>query len=168
MTTKLLFVCLGNICRSPAAEGMMNYLVREAGLSDRFHCDSAGTSRYHIGAPPDHRMTMTARKRGIPLSGQARQFQTQDFSQFDLILTMDRQNYRDILSLDQTGQHRQKVRLICDFCTQYSDREVPDPYYGGADGFVYVLDLLRDACGGLLQELSSSPAPADGYEPTKP
>jgi protein-tyrosine phosphatase len=154
MTTKLLFVCLGNICRSPAAEGMMNHLVQQAALGDRFCCDSAGTSRYHIGDPPDQRMTATARTQGIHLHGQARQFQVQDFSQFDLILAMDRQNYRDILALDQTGQHRQKVRLICDFCTQYADQDVPDPYYGGADGFVYVLDLLRDACGGLLQELS--------------
>ncbi len=154
MTKKLLFVCLGNICRSPAAEGMMNHLVQQAGISDRFNCDSAGTSSYHIGSPPDHRMTLAARKQGIPLQGQARQFQVQDFHEFDLILAMDRQNYRDILSLDASGQYQEKVRLICDFCTSYGDRDVPDPYYGGADGFVYVLDLLKDACAGLLKELT--------------
>jgi protein-tyrosine phosphatase len=154
MTTKLLFVCLGNICRSPAAEGIMNHLVQQAGIGDRFDCDSAGTSSYHIGSPPDRRMTLAAKQQGIPLQGQARQFQVQDFQDFDLILAMDRQNYRDILSLDTSGQYQDKVRLICDFCTSYSDRDVPDPYYGGVDGFVYVLDLLRDACAGLLKELT--------------
>jgi protein-tyrosine phosphatase len=154
MTTKLLFVCLGNICRSPAAEGIMNHLVQQAGIGDRFDCDSAGTSSYHIGSSPDQRMTLAAKQQGIPLQGQARQFQVQDFQDFDLILAMDRQNYRDILSLDTSQQYQGKVRLICDFCNTYGDRDVPDPYYGGADGFVYVLDLLRDACAGLLKELA--------------
>ncbi|MBW4553764.1 MAG: low molecular weight phosphotyrosine protein phosphatase [Aphanocapsa sp. GSE-SYN-MK-11-07L] len=154
MTTKLLFVCLGNICRSPAAEGMMNHLAKQAGLSDHIECDSAGTSSYHIGSPPDQRMTLAAKQQGIVLQGQARQFQVQDFQAFDLILAMDRQNYRAMLRLDRSGQFQDKVRLICDFCTTYGDQDVPDPYYGGADGFVYVLDLLSDACAGLLKELA--------------
>jgi protein-tyrosine phosphatase len=154
MTIKLLFVCLGNICRSPAAEGIMNHLVQQAGMGDQFDCDSAGTSSYHIGSSPDQRMTLAAKQQGIPLQGQARQFQVQDFQDFDLILAMDRQNYRDILSLDTSGHYQDKVRLICDYCTNHGDRDVPDPYYGGADGFVYVLDLLGDACAGLLKELA--------------
>ncbi len=132
----------------------MNHLVKQAGLSDCFECDSAGTSSYHIGSPPDQRMTLAAKQQGILLQGQARQFQMQDFQAFDLILAMDRQNYRDILRLDRSGQYQDKVRLICDFCTSSSDRDVPDPYYGGADGFVYVLDLLSDACAGLLKALA--------------
>jgi protein-tyrosine phosphatase len=150
MTQKLLFVCLGNICRSPAAEGTMNHLIDKAGLADQLECDSAGTSNYHIGNPPDHRMMQTAQRRGIPLPGRARQFSSEDFEVFDLILAMDQQNYKDILSLDPAGQYRHKVRLMCDFCTQHSDQEVPDPYYGGQAGFEYVLDLLLDACQGLL------------------
>jgi protein-tyrosine phosphatase len=162
MTIQLLFVCLGNICRSPAAEGTMNHLIQQAGWGDRFGCDSAGTSRYHIGDSPDRRMTLTAQKREIFLEGKARQFRGQDFDQFDLILAMDRQNYRDILALASTELQRQKVHLICDFCTQYTDQDVPDPYYGGADGFVYVLDLLADACAGLLQQLSANLDSPDG------
>lgn len=99
MTYKLLFICLGNICRSPAAENIMNHLIEQAGLSDRITCDSAGTSSYHIGSPPDRRMTSTANNRGIPMKGRARQFQISDFEKFDLILAMDKENYLDILAL---------------------------------------------------------------------
>lgn len=132
----------------------MNYLAKQAGLSDHIECDSAGTSSYHIGSSPDQRMTLAAKQQGIVLQGQARQFQVQDFQAFDLILAMDQQNYQDILRLDRSGQFQDKVRLICDFCTTYADRDVPDPYYGGADSFVYVLDLLSDACAGLMKELA--------------
>lgn len=129
----------------------MNHLIEQAGLSDKIICDSAGTAGYHIGAPPDRRMTAAAERRGIILKGQARQFQKADFENFDLILAMDRDNYRDILSLDPTGKYRDKVRLMCDFATHHREREVPDPYYGGTEGFNQVIDLLLDACEGLLQ-----------------
>ncbi|MGB3237752.1 MAG: low molecular weight protein-tyrosine-phosphatase [Geitlerinemataceae cyanobacterium] len=151
MVYKLLFVCLGNICRSPSAENIMNHLIEEKGLGDRIVCDSAGTSSYHIGSSPDRRMGVAAQKRGIELKGKARQFDRKDFEHFDLILAMDRQNYRDILSLDTQGQYQDKVRLMCDFCTRHSLKEVPDPYYGGPEGFDRVIDLLMDACDGLLK-----------------
>ncbi len=153
MSYKLLFVCLGNICRSPSAENIMNHLIEREQLSDRIQCDSAGTSSYHIGNPPDRRMTAAASRRGIVLRGQARQFQRSDFEAFDLILAMDEENYRDILSLDPQGQYHHKVKLMCDFCRQRSEREVPDPYYGGPEGFNNVIDLLLDACEGLLEQV---------------
>ncbi|KOP25742.1 protein tyrosine phosphatase [Hapalosiphon sp. MRB220] len=132
----------------------MNYLIEQNGqtLGDRIICDSAGTSSYHIGSPPDRRMTAAAlQKLGIKLRGHARQFQKSDFQDFDLILAMDRENYDDILSLDLTGQYQHKVHLMCDFCSQHTLKEVPDPYYGGSEGFNQVIELLLDACGGLLQ-----------------
>ncbi|MFE4107672.1 low molecular weight protein-tyrosine-phosphatase [Almyronema epifaneia] len=154
MVTKLLFVCLGNICRSPSAENIMNHLIEERQLSHTIVCDSAGTSSYHIGSAPDRRMALAAQKMlGIALEGKARQFQAQDFERFDLILAMDRENQRDILSHDLSNQYRSKVRLICDFCRHHPDQEVPDPYYGGAEGFQYVIRLLTDACEGLLEDI---------------
>jgi protein-tyrosine phosphatase len=153
MPYKLLFVCLGNICRSPAAENIMNHLIAQANLSDRIVCDSAGTGGYHIGRPPDRRMVAAAKARGMTFIGEARQFQKADFEKFDLILAMDRENYRDILYLDPAGKYRDKVRMMCDFCTHHDLKEVPDPYYGGTEGFNQVIDLLFDACDGLLQEV---------------
>ncbi len=133
----------------------MNHLIAEANLSDRITCDSAGTGGYHIGAPPDSRMSAAAKARGMNFVGKARQFHKLDFEKFDLILAMDRENYRDILSLDRDGKYKHKVRMMCDFCTAHKDREVPDPYYGGPEGFNYVIDLLMDACDGLLQHIVS-------------
>lgn len=157
MTYKLLFVCLGNICRSPTAENIMNHLVAQANLQSRITCDSAGTAGYHIGSPPDLRMsTAAASKLGIKLLGQARQLQKSDLADFDLILAMDAENYQDILALDPTGQYADKVRLMCEFCSKYKDKEVPDPYYGGPEGFNYVIELLLDACSGLLRQVSTS------------
>ncbi|MBE7383432.1 MAG: low molecular weight phosphotyrosine protein phosphatase [Leptolyngbya sp. SIO1E4] len=153
MTTQLLFVCLGNICRSPSAENIMNHLLETRQLTHRFSCDSAGTSSYHIGSPPDRRMSMAARQEGIILKGRARQFQPEDFECFDWILAMDDSNYRDILRFDAAGRYHHKVRKICDFCRRHSDTEVPDPYYGGDEGFRYVIDLLMDACEGFLDFL---------------
>ena len=153
MAYQLLFVCLGNICRSPSAEGIMNHLIQEKELGDRIMCDSAGTSSYHIGSSPDRRMTAAAKLRDIALEGQARQFTVADFEEFDLILAMDKDNYQDILRLDSTGRYKDKVRLMCSFCTQHDDEEVPDPYYGGTEGFNYVIDLLLDACEGLLDSI---------------
>jgi len=150
MTYKLLFVCLGNICRSPSAENIMNQLISEAGLGAKIICDSAGTSGYHIGAAPDRRMNMAAKKRGLELVGQSRKLKPSDLLNFDLILAMDQENYHDILYLDREGKYEDKIRMMCDFATTKPDKEVPDPYYGGADGFDYVIDLLYDACTGLL------------------
>ena len=157
MTYKLLFVCLGNICRSPSAENIMNQLIEEAGLSPKITCDSAGTSGYHIGAAPDRRMNVAAKKRGLELEGKSRKLKPSDLQKFDLILAMDRQNYQDIIYLDREGKFEDKVRMMCDFATTKPDREVPDPYYGGADGFDYVIDLLYDACAGLLDYVVNSP-----------
>jgi protein-tyrosine phosphatase len=156
MPYKLLFVCLGNICRSPSAENIMNHLIEQAGLSEHILCDSAGTSSYHVGSPPDRRMSAAAAtKLGIKLRGRARQFQKSDFQDFDLILAMDRENYENIFTLDQTKQYQHKVRLMCEFCSRHTLKEVPDPYYGGQEGFNQVIDLLIDACEGLLIYVNS-------------
>jgi protein-tyrosine phosphatase len=154
MTVKLLFVCLGNICRSPSAEGIMNHLIQQAGLEGQILCDSAGTSGYHIHEPPDPRMTAAARRQGIPLGGHSRKVESADFEGFDLILAMDRDNYRTLLARERTGRHHHKVRLMCDFCGRSPETEVPDPYYGGPDGFDRVIDLLLDACSGLLTHVA--------------
>ena len=153
MSYKLLFVCLGNICRSPSAENIMNHLIQERALERQIVCDSAGTSAYHIGSAPDRRMNIAAQKKGIELVGKARKFRSLDFEKFDLILAMDRSNYQDILYLDRVGKYQDQVQMICNFATKYKDKEVPDPYYGGEDGFNYVIDLLFDCCSGLLDYL---------------
>ena len=158
MAYKLLFVCLGNICRSPSAENIMNHLIKEAGLEDKIICDSAGTSSYHIGAPPDRRMSAAAAKRGIQLKGNARKLQVSDLVNFDLILAMDRENYRDILYLDREGKYEDKVTLIGNFAKNHSEKEVPDPYYGGQEGFDKVINLLLDSCEGLLEHIVNSEA----------
>ncbi len=152
---KILFVCLGNICRSPSAENIMNYLIEQKGLQDQIVCDSAGTAGYHIGKPPDRRMTAAAQRRGLPLVGSARQFTPLDFEKFDLILAMDQENYADILALDLEKKYTHRVKMMCAFCREYPDKEVPDPYYGGADGFDYVINLLLDACDGLLENVAT-------------
>lgn len=136
----------------------MNHLIEKAQLKEKIVCDSAGTSSYHIGSPPDRRMTNAAKGRGIQLIGKARQFQWSDFEEFDLILAMDQENYVDILALDPEGKYRNKVKLMCDFAQHHSDREVPDPYYGGVEGFNYVIDLLLDASEGLLQHIVTEQA----------
>jgi protein-tyrosine phosphatase len=147
MTVKLLFVCLGNICRSPSAEGIMNHLITEAGLEGKI-------IGYHICEPPDPRMAAAARRQGITLTGSSRKVESSDFEQFDLILAMDRDNYQTLLNRERTGRYHHKVRLMCDFCEKFSETEVPDPYYGGPDGFDHVIDLLLDACGGLLTHVT--------------
>lgn len=137
----------------------MNHLLQVRQLEGQFSCDSAGTSSYHIGSPPDRRMAAAARQQGITLQGQARQFQFEDFERFDWILAMDDSNYRDIIRLDPSGLHQDKVRKICKFCRHHADTEVPDPYYGGEAGFRYVIDLLMDACDGFLEFLSAQSKP---------
>ena len=131
----------------------MNHLVNQSGLSDQIQCDSAGTSGYHIGEKPDRRMTQAANAQGIEMKGRSRQLDSSDLEEFDLILAMDRSNYDGILALDRSGQNAHKVKMMCDFCQNHTDTEVPDPYYGGADGFKYVIDLLMDASQGLLDQI---------------
>ncbi len=153
---RLLFVCLGNICRSPTAEGVMRTVVAEAGLQDSVELDSAGTGAWHLGSPPDARASATAQARGIELRGAARQVDEGDFDDFDLLLAMDRSNMDDLLALAPDDQARARVRLLREFDPASEDAEdldVPDPYYGGSEGFEEVLDLVLAACDGLLAEL---------------
>ncbi|KAI9134839.1 low molecular weight protein-tyrosine-phosphatase [Acaryochloris sp. CCMEE 5410] len=156
MPQKLLFVCLGNICRSPSAEGIMNHLLQQEQLTHQYQCDSAGTSSYHIGASPDRRMAAAGLRQDIVLTGNSRQVQPEDFADFDLILAMDRQNYRDLVAMNPDEQYADKIQMMCDFCSNFADKEVPDPYYGGPSGFDYVIDLLLDACSGLLDHLQQA------------
>ncbi|HSZ68788.1 MAG TPA: low molecular weight protein-tyrosine-phosphatase [Solirubrobacteraceae bacterium] len=151
---RVLFVCLGNICRSPTAEGVMRALVRDAGLQERIEIDSAGTGAWHIDEPPDARATAAARERGVLLEGRARQVQRADFVAFDLIVAMDRSNLADLRHLAPDDAARAKLRLLRDFDPR-SDGEldVPDPYHGGARGFEHVFDLVRASCAALLVEL---------------
>ena len=155
MKKKVLFVCLGNICRSPAAEGIFRDMVRDAGLSTDILVDSCGTGAWHVGDAPDARMTAHAKKRGYDLSVlEARQFSApEDFATFDYILTMDNSNLRHILALDTQRQFHSKVRPLLTFCRVHQVEEVPDPYYREGEGFEYVLELLEDACTELLQQL---------------
>lgn len=132
----------------------MNHLLDARGLTEQISCDSAGTSGYHVGSAPDRRMALAAQRQGITLTGSSRQFTKRDFENFDIILAMDESNYRDILAMDFDQRFEHKVKLMCDFCQAHGDREVPDPYYGGEAGFDYVIELLTDACEGLLNDIS--------------
>jgi protein-tyrosine phosphatase len=150
---RVLFVCTGNICRSPTAEGVFRKLVADAGLDGRLAVESAGTHGYHVGAPPDTRMQAAARARGYDLSRQrARRVQREDFERFDLIVAMD-DDHREILVRLAPADTAHKVRLMMEFAPQTDYTEVPDPYYGGPDGFELVLDLVEAAAEGLLAEL---------------
>lgn len=153
---RLLFICLGNICRSPAAEGVMRKLVADANLSDQIFIDSAGTAGWHTGKLPDQRMTAAAARRQIPLTSRARQVHPSDLQTFDLALVMDHQNLHDLRAFDPEGLHKQKVRLFCEFCTDHPDTEVPDPYYGGPEGFEHVLNLMEDGCKNLLAHIKNT------------
>lgn len=150
---KLLFVCMGNICRSPTAEGIMRQMLADAGLADQVECDSAGTTSFHSGNPPDRRMSAAASKRGYRLAGRARGLRAEDLQGFDLILTMDDENYTNTRALDPDNKIRDKVRAMCDFCSKHEETEVPDPYYGGNKGFEVVMDILEDACQGLQKHI---------------
>jgi len=153
---RLLFVCLGNICRSPAAEGVMRSLIEAKGFADRVSIRSAGTGGWHVGKLPDQRMRTAAQNRGYDLSSRARQVTENDLRDFDLVLVMDRQNLRDVKTYDRTSQFSSKIRLFCEFCTDHKESEVPDPYYGGEQGFELVLDLLEDGCRGVLAHIDST------------
>lgn len=150
---KVLFVCMGNICRSPTAQGVFRGLVQKQNLSHLIETDSAGTIDYHIGNMPDRRAQETAKLRGLDLSDlRARQVKRQDFLEFDYLLAMDRDNYQDLRSLCPPG-HEHKLYLFLDFAPHIGQREVPDPYYGGQAGFDQVFDLVEQASEGLLRHI---------------
>jgi protein-tyrosine phosphatase len=150
---RVLFVCLGNICRSPTAEGVFRHLVTREGLTDRIQIDSAGTAAYHVGNPPDPRSQEAARRRGVDLSMlRARQAVRDDFHAFDYVLAMDRENLDDLRRICPPG-HESRLKLFLDFAPQAGRRDVPDPYYGGGQGFETVLDLVEAASHGLLAHI---------------
>lgn len=151
MNKSILFVCLGNICRSPAAEGVFKKLVELENLNQQIHVDSAGTSSYHIGEPADKRMRAAAHKRDYDLTSRSRMVTRRDFADFDLIIAMDRNNFRE-LSLLVEGTSP-KLHLLSDFLDDNWPRDVPDPYYGGDEGFEQVLDMLEVACPKILNKL---------------
>lgn len=149
----VLFVCLGNICRSPAAEGYFLHLLAREGLREAFHVDSAGTGHWHVGNPPDSRMREAAARRGLILPSLARQISGADLERFAHILTMDQENLAAVQRLAQGTTHRARIEPITHYCQRHRLDAVPDPYYGGPDGFEHVLDILEDACEGLLNRL---------------
>jgi len=149
--TSVLFVCMGNICRSPAAEAVFSKLAAEAGRSAELTIDSAGTTGYHTGEPADRRMRAAAEQRGYRLESRARRIAAEDFHRFDWIVTMDEANFADVSVLNPGGAAH--VVRMCDFCEIHPVSEVPDPYYGGEAGFHRVLDILEDACSNFLKRL---------------
>jgi protein-tyrosine phosphatase len=152
--SSILFVCMGNICRSPTAEGVFRHFVREQGLADVIEIDSAGTHAYHLNEPADRRASAAAERRGYSLDGiRARRVQPEDFARFDYIIAMDRDNL-SVLREHADAEHEPKLHLFLDFA-DISEEEVPDPYYGGAAGFERVLDLIEHASRGLLERLRS-------------
>ena len=155
MVKKILFVCLGNICRSPAAEGIFNQKIKERDLENFFVVDSAGTGSWHIGNLPDQRMLTTALSRGIELTSRARQIEENDLYEFDHILVMDKDNLNAVKSLIKDDMHtmNSKINLILSYSKKSQLDEVPDPYYGGQNGFEKVLDLLNDAIEELIDSL---------------
>jgi protein-tyrosine phosphatase len=150
---RVLLVCLGNICRSPTAEAALREALAEAGLDGQIEVDSAGTGDWHIGQPPDRRMTLAAAQAGLRLSGCARRIQRDDFETADLILVMDRQNLRDVRALAPSPEARAKVRLFREFDPDADGLEVPDPYYGDAEGYRRVVTITRAAALGLVRHL---------------
>jgi len=155
MTKKrILFVCLGNICRSPAAEGIMKSIISKNNMDDQISVDSAGTIDYHIGEKPDPRMRKAAQKRGYTLDHLCRQFDPdEDFEEFDYIVTMDDENFFNILQMDEEGKYTDKVMKMANFSSDPSFTEVPDPYYSRNEGFNNVLGILEDTCNNLFEKV---------------
>ncbi|MFV0346370.1 MAG: low molecular weight protein-tyrosine-phosphatase [Bacteroidales bacterium] len=154
MKIKVLFVCLGNICRSPSAEGVMRDFVKEAGLDKSIFCDSAGTAAYHVGEKADARMRKHAFNRGYNLTSISRKVKSpDDFYNFDYIIGMDDENISDLENICPDAQCLKKIHRMVDFCEEDKYTKVPDPYYGGAEGFEFVIDILEDACKGLLNSI---------------
>jgi protein-tyrosine phosphatase len=154
MMIKVLFVCMGNICRSPTAEGVFRYQVEQAGFKKQIIIDSAGTHSYHVGSKPDSRAQEAAAKRGFDLSRlRARQVRVDDFREFDYVLAMDRDNLASLQD-DCPAEHMAKLQLFLSYARRYKEKDVPDPYYGGRKGFEFVLDLVEDAAEGLLKHIT--------------
>ena len=154
MKHRILFVCLGNICRSSTAEGVMLHLLKEAGLEHEFVIDSAGILSCHQGELPDSRMSAHAGRRAYELVHRSRPVRTEDFYDFDLILGMDDRNIADLNDRAPGPEEQKKIHRMTDYCTRIPTDHVPDPYYGGSEGFEYVIDILEDACAGLLNALT--------------
>lgn len=153
---RICFVCLGNVVRSPLAENLFRHLAKEREVAEHYFVDSAGTSAYHVGETPDGRMRKIARQKGLFYSGEARQFTREDFRQFDLIVAMDRENQQMLEIMANTSDQREKIRLLREFDPQADeDLDVPDPYYGGLDGFQEVYELVERASAGLLEFLEN-------------
>ncbi|MFN3876093.1 MAG: low molecular weight protein-tyrosine-phosphatase [Flavobacteriales bacterium] len=151
---RILLVCLGNICRSPMAEGVLRHLAQARGIA--IATDSAGTGDYHVGEPPDRRAQAAMRRQGLDISDlRARQFVAEDYDRFDLLLAMDESNLLNMLRLAPTPAHARKARLIMDYAPELGLREVPDPYYGGVEGFDLVHRMLHAACSNLLDEIAA-------------
>ena len=157
MKQRVLFVCLGNICRSPAADGIMHQLVAEARAEDRIFIDSAGTYAGHTGELPDPRMRAAASRRGYNLTHRARKIREEDFFDFDRIVVMDDYNYENVHRLAPSREYAEKIYRMSDFFTTFAARwsHVPDPYYEGAEGFELVLDMLEEGCRNLLAEMTA-------------
>lgn len=157
--TRVLFVCLGNIVRSPLAENMFIHLARQGGMGDKYEVDSAGTGGWHTGEHPDHRMRQVAARRGFEYDGAARQVRLEDFAEFDWIIAMDHSNYADLLRLAPDSESGKKVRMMREFDPRGGrDSAVPDPYYGGIDGFEHVYDIVERSCRGLLEAFENGEA----------
>jgi len=150
---KICFVCLGNICRSPTAEGVFQHLVSENGLQPYFYIDSAGTSAYHIGEPANNKSQMVANKHGIHLNSRARRFEPRDLKEFDLVVAMDEENYQNLFRMAGNEQEKQKIRKMRAFDPKPGDGNVPDPYYGGTDGFEQVFQIVHRSSESLLETL---------------
>lgn len=152
--TRICFVCLGNIVRSPLAENLFLHLADERGFGQNYEVDSAGTSAWHVGEPPDARMRRIAAQHGLHYDGRARQFKRNDFERFDLVVAMDRENLEDLISLSMRPADREKIRMLREFDPLGGDQAaVPDPYYGGIDGFMETYDVIQRSCIGLLKAL---------------
>ena len=157
MKKKILFVCLGNICRSPAAEGIMKHIVKEEGREDDFFIDSAGIGPWHVGELPDSRMRRHGAAHGYNFNSRARQISRKDFNDFDLIIVMDRENYRTVTSMALSQEAKAKVVMMADYLRHHNNQStVPDPYYGGDRDFEFVIELLEDACQGLFDDLKQA------------
>jgi len=158
--TRILFVCLGNICRSPLAESIFRHLARERGVVERFVIDSAGTSGYHAGNPPDERSAATARRRGIEITGRSRQLTAADLHDFDYVIVMDAENLANVRALQERAGGSARVHRLREWDPEADTPDVPDPYYGGPDGFEQVHDLVERSCAALLDDLLSESEPA--------